>query len=47
MIFIEQIRGEEGVLSEVEEFKKTLNDYGYSSKEIREIMKWYELSEKV
>jgi len=47
MIFIEQIPGEERALSEVEKIKKTLNDYGYPSKAIREIMKWYELSEKV
>ena len=47
MIFIEQIQREERSLSEVDEIKKKLNDYGYSSKEIREIMKWYYLLGKV
>lgn len=47
MNFIEQICGEERALSELEKIKKKLNDYGYPSQEIREIMKWYELSEKV
>jgi len=30
-------------LNETEEIKKELNDYGYSPKALREIMKWYEL----
>lgn len=30
-------------LNGIEEIKKALNDYGYSQKAIREIMKWYEL----
>lgn len=31
----------EWALNEIEKIKKALNDYGYSSKAIREILKWY------
>lgn len=33
-------------LSEIDEVEKALYDYGYSSKAVREIMKWYESLEK-
>ena len=47
MNFIEQIPIEERALSEVKDIKKALNDYGYPSKAIREIMKWYKFLGKV